>query len=259
MMLYTADFETTTDPADCRVWATGICTIDDNYKFFHGNSIEYFFNFARLHPDSTFYFDNLKFDGEFILCWLFEHGFTHVTDRKALKENCFTTLISDKGQFYSIEICFGSKMKVKIYDSLKILPFSVAQVAKGFDLPISKLEIDYDEKREIGHVLTQQEVDYLRNDVEIIARALKVLFDQQLTQMTQGSNALHDYKNTIGMKNFKRWFPIPEYDYDIRQSYKGGFTYCDSRFQRAGHRGRNRSGREQLVPICHVLQPSPFW
>lgn len=91
-------------------------------------------------------------------------------------------MISDKGQFYSLEICFGPKMKVKIYDSLKILPFSVAQVAKGFNLPISKLEIDYDEKRENGHVLTKQEVDYLRNDVEIMARALKVLFDQQLTQ-----------------------------------------------------------------------------
>lgn len=46
MMLYTADFETTTDPADCRVWATGICTIDDNNKFFMGTALN---TFSILH------------------------------------------------------------------------------------------------------------------------------------------------------------------------------------------------------------------
>lgn len=234
-MLFTADFETTTDPLDCRVWACGICSIDETHSFKYGNSLEWFIEFAKNNTGSTFYFHNLKFDGEFILCYLFEHGYKHVTDRKKLKTKTFTTLISDKGQFYSLEICFNKDEykteKITIYDSLKILPFSVEAIAKGFNLPISKLEIDYDEKREIGHILTPQEIDYLRNDVEIMSRALLTLFNQDLRQMTQGSNALYDYKKIVGKKNFSKWFPIPDYDFDVRQSYKGGFTYCDPRRQ----------------------------
>lgn len=234
-MLFTADFETTTDPLDCRVWACGICSIDETHSFKYGNSLEWFIEFAKNNIGSTFYFHNLKFDGEFVLCYLFEHGYKHVTDRKKLKTKTFTTLISDKGQFYSLEICFNKDEnkteKITIYDSLKILPFSVEAIAKGFNLPISKLEIDYDEKREIGHILTPQEIDYLRNDVEIMSRALLTLFNQDLRQMTQGSNALYDYKKIVGKKNFSKWFPIPDYDFDVRQSYKGGFTYCDPRRQ----------------------------
>lgn len=234
-MLFTADFETTTDPLDCRVWACGICSIDETHSFKYGNSLEWFIEFAKNNTGSTFYFHNLKFDGEFILCYLFEHGYKHITDRKKLKTKTFTTLISDKGQFYSLEICFNKNEykteKITIYDSLKILPFGVEAIAKGFNLPISKLEIDYEEKREIGHILTQQEIDYLRNDVEIMSRALLTLFNQDLRQMTQGSNALYDYKKIVGKKNFSKWFPIPDYDFDVRQSYKGGFTYCDPRRQ----------------------------
>lgn len=138
MPLYTADFETTTDPHDCRVWAYGICEIGNPDNFIYGNSIDGFIQWAKTQGKATTYFHNLKFDGEFILCYLFENGFKHVVDRRDLDTNTFTTLISDKGQFYSMEICFERKGKVKksltIYDSLKILPFSVAAIAKGFNL-----------------------------------------------------------------------------------------------------------------------------
>lgn len=33
MSRYTADFETTTDPNDCRVWAYGICEIGNTDNF----------------------------------------------------------------------------------------------------------------------------------------------------------------------------------------------------------------------------------
>lgn len=230
-MLYTADFETTTNEQDCRVWAWGVCEIGNPKYFAHGNTIDGFFDYMEKSDNSTFYFHNLKFDGEFIMGYLFEHGFKHVMDRTDEDTKTFTTLISDAGQFYSIKIIFEKKGKktkfVKIYDSLKILPFSVAQIAKGFNLPIHKLEIDYDAPREKGHILTDEEVSYLRNDVDIVARALHVLFEQGLDRMTQGSNALHDYKRTVGKNNFERWFPAPDYDHDVRQSYKGGFTFLN--------------------------------
>lgn len=261
-MLFTADFETTTDPLDCRVWACGICSIDETHSFKYGNSLDWFIEFAKNNIGSTFYFHNLKFDGEFILCYLFEHGYKHITDRKKLKTKTFTTLISDKGQFYSLEICFNKDEdkteKITIYDSLKILPFSVEAIAKGFNLPISKLEIDYDEKREIGHILTPQEIDYLRNDVEIMSRALLTLFNQDLRQMTQGSNALYDYKKIVGKKNFSKWFPIPDYDFDIRQSYKGGFTYCDPRRQGQDIGEGIVLDVNSLYPSVMYYQPLPY-
>ena len=234
-MLLSADFETTTNELDCRVWAWAVCEIGNPDYFQHGNDIDSFFEYARRSKNSTFYFHNLKFDGEFILVWLFENGFKHVTDKKFSDTKTFTTLISDTGQFYSIKIYFEKKGKktnaITIYDSLKILPFSVSQIAKGFNLPISKLEIDYKEDREKGHILTPKEIDYIRNDVDIVARALNVLFEQNLNKMTQASNAMHDYKNTIGKKNFENWFPAPDYDHDVRQSYKGGFTFLLAKYK----------------------------
>lgn len=261
-MLYTADFETTTDPADCRVWAYGICEIGNPDNFQYGNSIDGFMEWAKKEKKVTTYFHNLKFDGEFILCWLFEHGFKLVVDRRDLTNNTFTTLISDKGQFYSMEICFKrwgkERESLTIYDSLKILPFSVAAIAKGFNLPISKLEIDYHETREKGHELTQQEIDYLRNDVDIVARALNTLFEHGLTKMTQGSNALYDYKQTVGTKNFNKWFPIPDYDSDIRQSYKGGFTYLNPKFKELDLSEGIVLDVNSLYPSVMYYQPLPY-
>ena len=261
-MLYTADFETTTDPTDCRVWAYGICEIGNPDNFTYGNDITDFMKWANEQGKATVYFHNLKFDGEFILCWLFENGFKYVDDRRGLEKNTFTTLISDKGQFYSMEICFERKGKEKksltIYDSLKILPFSVAAIAKGFNLPISKLEIDYNETREKGHILTKEEIDYLRNDVDIVARALNTLFEQGLNKMTQGSNALYDYKQTVGNKNFNKWFPIPDYDSDIRQSYKGGFTYLNPKFKELNLTEGIVLDVNSLYPSVMYYQPLPY-
>ena len=234
-MILTADFETTTDENDCRVWAWGVCEVGNPFYFRHGNSINSFFEYIENLENSTLYFHNLKFDGEFIMCYLFENGYKHVKDRKDEDTKTFTTLISDKGQFYSIKIIFkkGNKKTkfIQIYDSLKILPFKVSEIASAFNLPLSKLEIDYKATRPKGHILTETEIEYLRNDVDIVARALHTLFSQGLTKMTQGSNALFDYKRTVTEKKFNHWFPVPDYDSDVRQSYKGGFTYLNPRYK----------------------------
>ena len=234
-MILTADFETTTNEEDCRVWAYGLSEIGNPNNFIYGNNIDDFLLFCQNSNNSTIYFHNLKFDGEFIMVRLFELGFRHVTDRADLETKTFTTLISNKGQFYSMKIMFEAKGKrknfVTIYDSLKILPFSVNEIAKGFGLPISKLKIDYHKTREVGHILTKEEIEYLKNDVEIVASALKTLFDEGLDKMTQGSNALYDYKRIVTEKKFNKWFPIPDYDEDVRRSYRGGFTYLNPKYK----------------------------
>nr|DAT87861.1 MAG TPA: DNA polymerase B [Caudoviricetes sp.] len=233
MRKFTADFETTTDPNDCRVWAYAICEIGNINNFYYGNSINDFIEFCKNKKENyVLYFHNLKFDGEYIFNYLLNNDYKCIKDKRDRENKTFTALISDTGQFYSIEIFFETKNKkhvnkVTIYDSLKILNFSVDKIAKDFNLPIRKLELDYHVKREIGHILTEQEIDYIKNDVEIMARALEFMFNENLNKMTIGSDALHNYKemNT----NFSKYFPILPYeiDLDIRRSYKGGFTYLN--------------------------------
>lgn len=233
MRKFACDFETTTNEDDCRVWAYALCEIGNVDNFKYGNSIDEFIRFCKDKKENyVLYFHNLKFDGEYIFNYLLNNGYECIKTKKERRDNTFTTLISDTGQFYSIEIFFETQNKkhinkVTIYDSLKILNFSVEQIAKDFNLPIRKLELDYKANREIGHILTEHEIDYIRNDVEIMARALEIMFNQNLTKMTIGSDALDNYKKMN--KNFKKYFPILPYeiDKDIRRSYKGGFTYLN--------------------------------
>ena len=215
---FTADFETTTDVNDCRVWAYSICNIGDYNKFYYGNSIDGCFDFIMENPKNLkFWFHNLKFDGQFILNYLFSHGFTWIEDKKDKANNTFTTLITDTGQYYSIVVYFKVKghktHKVEFFDSLKIFPnFSVERLAGSFGLPIRKLKIDYKEKRKVGHELTKEEIDYIRNDVEITARALNVMFLEGQTRITIASDALHDFKERTN--GFRKKFPILKNEVD---------------------------------------------
>ena len=234
MKKFTADFETCVWlPNETYVWAWAVSEIGNDDNIIIDNNIDSFIEFCKKEKNASFYFHNLKFDGEFIIYWALTHGFKHVTDKKDITDNTFTTLISDMGQFYSITLYYskGNKKvhKTEFFDSLKIIPFSVDETAKAFKLPISKLKMDYKKPREIGHILTEDEKAYIKNDVQIMAKALKILFDENLTRMTRASNALADFKEIIGKSKFLHYFPTLDYeiDKDLRKSYKGGFTYLN--------------------------------
>ncbi|MBR4486432.1 hypothetical protein IKS57_03640, partial [bacterium] len=256
--LFTGDFETTTDPNDCRVWAWALSEIGEPDNFIYGTSIEEFFNFCK-NPKINYqiYFHNLKFDCEFMFSYLLSNGYTCIKDKKERKDKTFTALISDMNQIYSIEIYFDTHNKkhinkLTIFDSLKILNFPVEQIAKIFDLPISKLELDYKTMREVGHVLTEHEINYIRNDVEIMSRALKVMFDSGLTKMTIGADALSNYKKIY--KRFNHYYPVLAYeiDQDIRRSYRGGFTYLNPIY-------KNKITGAGLVLDVNSLYPSVMY
>lgn len=230
-----ADFETTVDPNDCRVWAA--CAVDiETLETVHiSNSIDKFFEWLQ-DKNTVCYFHNLKFDGEFILSYLLRNGYKYA-DTKEPKT--FDTLISDTGAWYSITVIFDKKnkkyKKVTFYDSLKKLPFKVSTISKAFNLDDEKLEIDYKAYRAPDHELTDEERAYIVNDCRIVAAALKIQFSKGLTKMTNASDALNGYKEIIDKKNFERWFPILpiDLDSDIRRAYKGGFVYLNPKYKDA--------------------------
>lgn len=231
---FVADFETTTNIDDCRVWAFAICEVGNKEDVIIGTTIDDFmeWNIKRKENDTVF-FHNLKFDSQFIMNWLFKNGYEHTTEPEQKKSKTFNTLISDKGLFYQVEVIFekkGKKVnKVVFQDSLKLIPLSVDSIAKSFKLPISKLKIDYDSHNNlpIGSPLTPEEEEYIKHDVQIVAHAIEYFYSQGLTKMTIGSCALSEYKKIIKKRNFDRYFPTPKYHDDVKQSYRGGFTYLN--------------------------------
>ena len=237
MKRFTADFETSTWLKDeSFVWAWALCEIGNTNNLRIGNTIESFFDTIRKEYNPIILFHNLKCpDGEFILYYLLKNGYEY-TDKKERKSKTFSTLISDMGLFYQIEVYFevGKKTrKVTFLDSLKVINQSVDQIAKTFNLPESKLSIDYNKPRKKGHILSNEEVEYIKNDVVIVAKAMDYLYSMGLSKMTAGSNALFEYRKIITNKRFEKMFPkIPyEYDKDIRQAYKGGFTYLNPKYE----------------------------
>jgi hypothetical protein len=230
---FSCDFETTTKEDDCRVWSWGYREIGNSKVFRYGTEIDSFMEWCST-VNSDIYFHNLKFDGSFIVNWLLHNGFTW--DKEARTPNTFNTIISAMGQWYQIDICYGWKGKKKIHtvirDSLKKLPFPVKKIAQDFKLPIKKGEIDYHKERPIGYELDDEEIEYLLNDVDIVARALEIQFGQGLDKMTTGSDSLNGFKTIIGKKEFQYHFPVLSHDTDeeIRRSYKGGFTWINKRF-----------------------------
>ena len=233
MKKFTADFETATWLEDeSFVWAWALCEIGNTDNLKIGNTIETFFETIKKEDNPVILFHNLKFDGEFILFHLLKNEYEHV-DRKEKKTKSFSTLISDMGLFYQIEVYLQvNKTKVKkitFLDSLKIINQSVSQIAKTFKLEESKLEIDYNAPREKGHILTKDEEEYIKNDVVIVAKGLEFLYKMGLEKMTAGSNALFDYKMIMSKKKFEKIYTklTFECDKDLRQAYKGGFTYLN--------------------------------
>ena len=237
MKSYVADFETTTIEENCHVWAYAICEVGNKDNIIIGTHIDDFMMWCKNQKSNVkVFFHNLKFDGQFILTWLFKHGFTHAEKPEDRATNTFTTLISDKGLYYSIEVIFylnGKRInKVTFQDSLKLIPLSVDAIADSFKLPIKKLKMDYTSHNNLpeGSPLTPEEEEYIKHDVWIVAHAIEYFHSQGLDRMTIGSCALEEYKKIITKKHFKHWFPTPKYHDDVKQSYRGGFTYLNPKF-----------------------------
>lgn len=252
---YSCDFETTTDPEDCRVWAYAAMNIENLKDKKTGIYLDDFMDWA-IKCNGILYFHNLKFDGDFIVNWLLKHNFRF--DKEGKIPMSFNATISDMGQWYMMDICWGyhkgRKIHTTIYDSLKKLPFSVAQLAKAFDLPILKGDIDYHKYREVGYEPSDHEWAYINNDVEIVARAIKIQHDQGLDKMTAGANALGGFKAMVSTKTFKEYFPVfgLKLDGDVRQAYRGGFTWLNPKY-------KEKIVNEGLVYDVNSLYPSQMY
>ena len=218
---FVADFETTgldyyKKYGHTKVWLYAICNSNGDIVHY-GTTIEEFMKWCYNNPTVEIYFHNLKFDGSFILNYLLERDFKHVEKIKYKDNRGFNTLIGEEGQYYQIKINFARKKQVTILDSLKIIPLKVKEIAKAFNLPIEKGIIDYNDYR-----VTNETLNYVFNDVKIVAHALKFFKEQGFNKMTIGSNAYNLFKDQE--QYFKNMFPRLDRELllEWRGAYRGG-------------------------------------
>ena len=208
-------------------------------------SIEDFFKYIfSIHNKVIGYFHNEKFDGSFILDYLLKNGYNFVHDvkEKDMKNKDFSCLISAKGQWYSIKIKHGGRI-YEFRDSYKLLPFSLKSLGKSFKTEHQKLEMEYTGERYANCVISEEEMEYIKNDVLVLKEALNIMEDEGHTKMTIGSCCMSEWKNEYHPSKFKELYPnlyglnfpiYNEYSHDygsysagdyIRKSYKGGWCY----------------------------------
>lgn len=237
---YVADFETTVYKGQqfTEVWAAAVVKLwDNNVEILHSLPDFLSYIFAQK-TNIVCYFHNLKFDGNFILDYLLRNGYTwnRVAEGKMFNKQ-FKCAISDRGQWYSITVKMHN-MVIEFRDSYKLLPFSVKRIGKGFQTKHRKLDMEYEGFRYAGCVITDEEKEYIRNDVLVVKEALEIMFERGHQKLTIGSCCLEEFKSTYDKIDYKNFFPdltevkIDEEIYGecnadsyIRHSYRGGYCY----------------------------------
>ena len=251
------DFETTVyeGQINTEVWASAVVEMyTEDVHILH--SLKETFDYLKgLKTNVVIFYHNLKFDGTFWLDFLmktlrFRQALVEDTDDpfavefkkdKDMLSGEFKYSISDMGQWYTIKIKTGHYM-IEIRDSLKLLPFSVKQIGKGFSTKHRKLDMEYTGFRYAGCVISEDEKKYIANDVLVVKEALEFMFDSGHDKLTIASCCMNEYKSICkkSIKNqlqFNEMFPnvyeieapieFPERTAGdwIRKSYKGGWCY----------------------------------
>lgn len=248
------DFETTVykGQVNTEVWASACVELfTEDVKIFHsiGEQFDYF---KSLKQNIIVYYHNLKFDGAFWLSYLmvdlgFKQAFEQLDaenpfkvrwlQEKEMLNNTFKYSVSDRGQWYTIIIKVGGHF-IEIRDSLKLLPFSVKRIGESFGTRHKKLDMEYTGFRYAGCEITDEEKQYIANDVLVVKESLEIMFNEGHTDLTIGSCCLKEYKRSVGKDDYKTFFPdlydmsidknkhgyenVGEY---IRKSYRGGWCY----------------------------------
>jgi hypothetical protein len=251
MKIYSADLETTVyeGQTSTEAWSSALVELgSDTPLIFHSlaETLEYL---DSQNEDAILYYHNLKFDGNFWLYFLikelgFKQGIEHLADgsvkikeAKELKEKEVIYSISSMGQWYTITFKYrGHTYTLK--DSLKLLPFKLEEIGEAFKTEHRKLEMDYEGYRFSGCEITDEESEYIKNDVLVLKEALNIMFDDGHDKLTIGACCLAEYKKMLGKYDWSIFFPKLENieldsevygssnaDEYIRKSYRGGWCY----------------------------------
>lgn len=251
--VFVCDFETTVFEGQLttEVWASACVEMwSEEVHIFHSIS-EQFDYFCQQKTNIIAYYHNLKFDGAFWLSYLLcDLGYTQATHSLSdnaydlefkktskMENKTFKYSISDRGQWYTITIKVNGKI-IELRDSLKLLPFSVKKIGNSFGTKHKKLDMEYKGFRYAGCNITDEEKQYISNDVLVVKEALEIMFKDGHNKLTIGSCCLAEFKKGFDRTDYDNFFPdlycedLDPLTYGaetqgkyIRKSYKGGWCY----------------------------------
>lgn len=282
------DFETTVyeNQTETEVWAAACVELfTEDVFIFH--SIDELFNyFVLLDSRVIAYFHNLKFDGAFWLSYLLKekkfeqalnktekdgHEYYEWIDDYHMKNKTFKYMISDMGQWYTIKIRMNNKL-IEIRDSLKLLPFSVERIGQSFKTKHKKLDMEYTGKRFAGCEITNEEREYIKNDVLVVKEALEMMYQEGHDKLTIGSCCMNEFKRGYYRDEYKRLFPnlydmplneeiygaISAGEY-IKNSYRGGWCYVvPEKANKIIHNGLTADVNSLYPSMMHSSSRNPF-
>lgn len=255
--IFATDFETTvyTGQSTTEVWSAAFAEVGTAKPGIILHSLQEQFDFlSGLRCNAILYYHNLKFDGSFLLDYFLrrdDFSQANILDEqeniiglkrdKSLDNNEFTYTISSLGQWYTFAYKYKGKLIV-IKDSLKLIPFSLADAGKAFNTKHRKLDMEYVGYRYAGCPIYPKEKEYILNDVYVLRECLEYMFSAGYNRLTVGSCCLAEFKTTLkelmgSAKAYRNIFP-DLYKYEIsshygatnadayiRKAYKGGWTY----------------------------------
>ena len=244
MTEYVADFETCKYNNKQRVWLWALRIVSEklNEKTEIGTNIKSFFKCITTLKQKRFvvFFHNLRFDASYILDYLLKNGFVYAdTMPQQLKEKELTVNSTTDGEIYEVAVNVNGKI-VRFKDSLKLFNASEQALAISYKLPIKKGEIDYCKPRGEEYKPTKEEIDYIKNDVNIIANILYHFRADGYQGYTASSSAFNEFlkmafpRNTIknSLKAFKEKHKITlEDDMKLRHAYLGGYCYLNPKYK----------------------------
>ena len=244
-----ADFETTVyeGQTSTEVWASAVVETHTEDVHIFGDIDSTFLYLLSFKENLIVYYHNLKFDGNFWLYYLItqtdykpnyielDDGTVQWGNQYKMPSYTYQYTISNMGQWYTIFIQspYG---RIEIRDSLKLLPFKLDKIGKSFKTKHQKLTMEYEGERYANCNITDEEKEYIKNDVLVLKEAIEIMQQQKHDKLTIGSCCLTEFKSEWVKAEYDNLFPdltkvlcpidgFDNCDQYIRKSYRGGWCY----------------------------------
>lgn len=235
-MIWFADFETDKHLDNAEVYLGYIERLDNNdgYLFLTiDDMIDYLVKY-QTKKTHTVYFHNLSWDGEFIIWWLVNNGFTPQI-QKVLKPKQFrerTDFLGKRGEIYiNVKGC-----KILFLCSYKIWPQKAEKIGDSLGFP--KLKIEHNIGRHYSKIdeVPNDIKEYVMRDVQIIKKKYLEYSKNYEVKKTASASSWNNFKKWYETKYTKQRYNI-RYVMDketfkyLQPSYFGGLTIINEKYR----------------------------
>jgi hypothetical protein len=229
--VYTIDKTSGMEIKNQKVWLAGFKNLETMRSTYSYN-LDDFMEAIMSRGDNVnteYAIHNLKFDGSFIIPYLFKAGYTVSIGKPGPKE--FSILVDDRNAWYSITIQVTKRRRVLIWDSVKLFPSALEYLHEVYSTPTKKIHEDdtfYNTVRPDGYTPNERELMYFENDLQVPAETINKhieLFGLQFKK-TQAGQAFHNFEKTFPMWKFRFPALTTEQHETIKEAYWGGIAYA---------------------------------